>query len=58
MILDEWRVEKKAMMNINSVGEKLVSRCLGSLPENESPSEAIKEDTTAIAKTVETIQDR
>ena len=46
------------MLNINSVGEKLVSRCLGSLPENESPSEAIKEDTTAIAKTVETIQDR
>ena len=56
--MDEWCVEKRAMLNINSVAEKLVSRCLGSLPENESPSEAIKEDTAAISKTVETIQDR
>lgn len=51
-------MEKKAMLNINAVAEKLVSRCLSSLPENESPNQAIKDDTTAIAKTVETIQDR
>ena len=51
-------MEKKAMLNINSVAEKLVCRCLSSLPENETPDEAIKADTTAIAKTVETIQDR
>ena len=58
MILGEWKTERKSMLNVNAVAEKLVSRCLGSLPENESPTEAIKEDTTVIAKTVETIQDR
>ena len=58
VILDEWQIEKKAMLNINSVAEKLVSCCLRSLPENETPNEAIKADSAAIGKTVETIQDR
>ena len=31
---------------------------MASIPENEGPSEAIKNDTATIAKTVETIQDR
>ena len=54
----EWSVERKALLNVISVAEKLVTRCLASLPENEGPSEAIKSDTAGIAKTVETIQDR
>ena len=51
-------MERKALLNINSVAEKLVTRCLASIPENEDPSESIKSDTAGIAKTVETIQDR
>ena len=54
----EWSVERKALLNVNSVAEKLVTRCMASIPENEGPSEAIKNDTATIAKTVETIQDR
>ena len=51
-------MERKTLMNINSVAEKLVSRCLESLPGNETPTEDIKADTSAIAHTVEAIQDR
>ena len=54
----EWSIERKALLNVNSVAEKLVTRCMASIPENEGPSEAIKNDTATIAKTVETIQDR
>ena len=45
-------------MNINSVADKLVSRCLSSIPEDEVPSDDVKADTSAIAHTVEGIQDR
>ena len=51
-------MERKALMNINSVADKLVSRCLSSIPEDEVPSDDVKADTSAIAHTVEGIQDR
>jgi hypothetical protein len=45
-------------MNVDSVAEKLVSRCIASLPNGEDPSVAIAKDTSGIAKAVESIQDR
>ncbi len=56
--MHEWKGERKVLNNMNSVAEKLVSQCLSSLPENEGPSEEMKEDTSSIAKTVEALQDR
>lgn len=57
-IMHEWKRERKALMNVNSMAEKLVSQCLASLPENEGPSQDLKDDTSTIGKTVEVLQDR
>ena len=56
--MHEWKRERKALMNVNSMAEKLVSQCLASLPENEGPSQDLKDDTSTIGKTVEVLQDR
>ncbi len=45
-------------MNIESVAEKLVGRCLASVSEDTPGKGAIEADCAQIGKAVEVIQDR